>query len=161
MDMKNLLLAVICIVCLASMSCGGGFIDRLTPCEVTEQSMEYTDRDFPPLGMMTLYEAKQIQERIKIKHRVSQISLKRLAQDDKLGHDDAIGFINDNIKDAEHFQDVVVGSAGNPMSLMGLLGTSGLGLMAGRMLKRKGDLAPVEVDEVVAKAKISVMKEGV
>lgn len=161
MDLKNLLLAVICIVCLAGMSCGGGFIDRLTPCEVAEQSMEYSDREFPPLGVMTLYEAKQIRERIKIKHRVSQISLKRLAQDDKMGHDDAIGFIQTNIAAAEHFQDVVVGSSGNPMSLMGLLGTSGLGLMAGRMLKRKGDLAPAEVEEVVAKAKVAVRKEGV
>ena len=160
MDLKNILLAVICIVCLAGMSCGGGLVDRLTPCEVTEQSMRYADRKFPLLGVMTLYEAKQIQERIKIKHRVSQISLKRMAQDDKMGHDDAIGFIQTNIAAAEHFQDVVVGSTGNPMSLMGLLGTSGLGLMAGRMLKRKGDMAPAEVEEVVAKAKTDVRKEG-
>ena len=160
MDIKNLLLAVICIVCLASMSCGGGFIDRFTPTGVAEQSMEYADREFPPLGVMTLYEMKQIRERIKIKHRVSQMSLKRLAQDDKFGHDDALGFIETNIAAAEHFQDVVIGSAENPMSLMGLLGTSGLGLMAGRMLKRRGDLAPAEVEEVVAKAKTAVRKEG-
>ena len=159
-DPKNLLLMLLCLVCLAGISCGG-FIDRFTPCEVTEQSMSYTDRDFPPLGIMTLHEAKQIRERIKIKHRVSQLSLKRMAEDDKMNHDDAIGFIVANITASEKFQDIVIGSADNPMSIMGLLGVSGFGLMAGRLMKRKGDLAPAEVEEVVAKAKVAAVKEVV
>ncbi len=159
-DPKNLLLMVLCIVCIAGISCGG-FIDRLTPCEVTEQSMSYAERKMPPLGVMTLHEAKQIQERIKIKHRVSQLSLKRLAEDDKTSHDDAIGFIVANITASESFQDIVVGSAENPMSIMGLLGIGGLGLLGGRMQKRRGDLAPAEVEEVVAKAKVAAVKEVV
>jgi hypothetical protein len=158
-DWKNVLLALLCVVCLAGISCGG-FVDRITPCEVAEQSMEYAEREFPPLGIMTLYEAKQIKERIIIKHRVSQISAKRIAEDDKYEHDDAIGFINANITASENFQEIVVGSPDNPMSLMGLLGTSGLGLLAGRMMKRRGDYSPAEVEEVVAKAKTSVRNGG-
>lgn len=157
MNFKNVALMLLCLICLAGISCGG-FIDRLTPCEVTEQSMEYANRDFPPLGIMTLYEAKQIQERIIIKHRVSQLSVKRIAEDDKYAHDDAIGFINDNIAASQKFQGVVVGSATDPMSIMGLLGIGGLGLLGGRMQKRKGDLAPAEVEEVVAKAKVAAVK---
>ena len=80
MNWTNVALTMLCVVCIAGISCGG-FIDRLTPCEVTQQSMEYAERDFPPLGIMTLYEAKQIQDRIIIKHRVSQIGLQRLAEE--------------------------------------------------------------------------------
>ena len=150
MDHKNILLMILCLVSIASISCGG-FIDRITPCEVAEQSMEYVGRDFPPLGIMTLYEAKQIRERIIITHRVSQISALRIVEDDKYAHDDAIGFINGNITASESFQDVVIGSKDNPLSIMGLLGTTGLGLFAGRLLKRKGDYAPSEVSEVISR----------
>lgn len=158
MDYKNAALIVLCLVCLAGVSCGG-FIDRFTPCEVTEQSMTYADREFPPLGIMTLHEAKQIRERIKIKYRVEQISLKRLAQDSKFAHDDAIKFIDINITDSESFQDTVVGSVDNPMSIMGLLGVGSVSLMAGRLMKRKNDLTPAEHQEIVVAAKTAVRNE--
>ena len=158
-DRKNLLLMLVCLICLAGISCGG-FIDRLTPCEITIQSTDYAEREFPPLGIMTLYEVKQIKDRIKIKYRVEQTSLKRLAEDSKSAHDDALGFIVANITASENFQSIIVGSPDNPMSIMGLLGVSGLGLVAGRMMKRKNDLSPDEVNEVVAKAKASVRNGG-
>ena len=150
MNFKNILLLVVCLISIAGISCGG-FIDRLTPCEVTPQSMEYAERDFPPLGIMTLYEARQIQDRIIIKHRVSQISLQRLAEDDKTTHDDALGFIKANIVASQNFQDIVVGSADQPMSIMGLLGTAAAGLLAGRMMKRTGDYTPAEVKDIVSR----------
>lgn len=160
MDSKNLLLMLVCLICFAGISCGG-FLDRLTPCEVTVQSTDYAEIDFPLGGVMTLYEVKQIRDRIKIKYRVEQTSLKRLAEDSKSTHDDTLGFITDNIAASENFQNIVIGSVDNPMSIMGLLGVSGLGLVAGRMMKRRGDLAPAEVNEVVAKAKAAVIKEKV
>jgi len=150
MDLKNILLILVCLISIAGISCGG-FIDRITPCEVTEQSMEYADRDFPPLGIMTLYEAKQIRERITIKYRVEQLSLKRLAQDSKFAHDDAIKFIDNNITASENFQDIVVGSVDSPMSIMGLLGVGGISLMAGRLMKRKNDYSPAEVKDLVSR----------
>lgn len=150
MDYKNILLMILCLVCIAGISCGG-FIDRFTPCEVAEQSMAYADREFPPLGIMTLHEAKQIRERIRIKHRVEQISIMRLAQDDKSAHSDAIKFIDTNITASENFQDVVVGSVDNPMSIMGLLGISSVSLMAGRLMKRKNDSSPAEVKDIVSR----------
>lgn len=150
MDFKNVVLMLLCLICLAGVSCGG-FIDRFTPCEVTEQSMTYADREFPPLGIMTLHEAKQIRERIRIKHRVTQLSLKRLAQDDKLDNDDAIKFIDSNITASENFQETVVGSIDSPMSIMGLLGVGSVSLMAGRLLKRKNDSSPAEVKDIVSR----------
>jgi len=123
--------------------------------------MSYADREMPLGGVMTLWEAKQIKERIIIKHRVSQLSVRRIAEDDKYAHDDALGFIDTNIAASERFQDIIVGSKDNPMSIMGLLGIGGLGLLGGRMQKRRGDLSPVEVDEVVAKAKVDAVKEKV
>lgn len=150
MDYKNAALMILCLVCLAGVSCGG-FIDRFTPCEVTEQSMEYANREFPPLGIMTLHEAKQIKERIIIKHRVSQLTAKRIAEDDKYAHDDAIKYIDSNITASESFQDTVVGSVDNPMSIMGLLGVSSVGLMAGRLMKRKNDVSPAEVKDIVSR----------
>ena len=150
MDYINVVLILLCLVCLAGVSCGG-FIDRFTPCEVTEQSMEYANRDFPLGGIMTLYEAKQIRERIRIKHRYEQVSIMRLAQDDKSEHADAIKFINSNITASENFQETVVGSVDNPMSIMGLLGVGSISLMAGRMLKRKNDASPAEVKDIVSR----------
>ncbi len=150
MDYKNIVLILVCLVCLAGVSCGG-FIDRFTPCEVTEQSMAYVDREFPPLGIMTLHEAKQIKERIIIKHRVSQLTAKRIAEDDKYAHDDAIKYIDSNITASENFQETVVGSVDNPMSIMGLLGVGSVSLMAGRMLKRKNDSTPAEVKDIVSR----------
>jgi hypothetical protein len=121
--------------------------------------MAYADREFPPLGIMTLYEAKQIRERITIKYRVEQLSLKRLAQDSKFEHGDAIRFIDTNITDSMNFQDIVVGSVDNPMSIMGLLGVGGISLMVGRMQKRKNDLTPAEHQEIVVAAKTAVRNE--
>jgi len=150
MDLKNILLILVCLISIAGVSCGG-FIDRITPCEVTEQSMTYADRDFPPLGIMTLHEAKQIRERITIKYRVEQLSLKRLAQDSKFAHGDAIKFIDNNITASETFQETVVGSVDNPMSIMGLLGVGSVSLMAGRLMKRKNDYSPAEVKDLVSR----------
>ena len=44
-----------------------------------------------------------------------------------------------------------MGSTDSPLSLMGLLGTTGLGLFAGRLLKRKNDYSPMEVKDLVSR----------
>ena len=53
MDYKNVVLALLCLVCLAGIGCGG-FIDRFTPSEITVQSTDYANMDSPPLGILSV-----------------------------------------------------------------------------------------------------------
>lgn len=149
----NWLLTLICIVSLAVISCRS-MMDRVTPCTVTEQSYEYVHETLDGfVEIDSLFNVKKLHNEIVIKYRTAQINFLRMAEDDKLAHADAIGFIDANIKEAEHLQGIIVGSADQPLSLIGILAGFSGGAAIGRALKRKGDFSPVEVEEIVAKAK--------
>lgn len=152
-DKKNLLLALACIVCLAIISCRS-MMDRFTPCSQTEQSYEYVNRSLDGFKEIdSLHNVKKLRTEIVIKHRTEQIGYLRAAEDDDFANSDAIGFITGNIEEAEYLQGVIVGSEDQPLSLIGILAGFSGGAAIGRMLKRKGDYSPTEVEEVVAKAK--------
>lgn len=74
-------------------------------------------------------------------------------------HGDAISSVEYSIEESEIVQDVVIGSEQQPVSILGILGYSGIGLFAGRLMKRKGDLDPKEVEVEKAKAKDDGRKE--
>ena len=149
----NWLLGTACIICLALISCRS-MMDRVTPCTQTEQSYEYVYGSLDGFKEIdSLHNMKKLHNEIVIDHRTSQINLKRLAEDDELAYSDAIGFIDANIKEAEYLQGVIVGSEDQPFSLLGILAGLSGGTAIGRMLKRKGDYSPTEVEEVVARAK--------
>ena len=152
-DKKNLLLVIACIICLAIISCRS-MMDRFTPCTQTEQSYEYVHGSLDRFREIdSLHNMKKLRTEIIIKHRTEQIGYLRAAEDDDFANGDAIGFITDNIKEAEYLQGVIVGSEDQPFSLLGILAGFSGGAAIGRMLKRKGDYSPAEVEEVVAKAK--------
>ncbi|KKN68779.1 hypothetical protein LCGC14_0447990 [marine sediment metagenome] len=149
----NWLLTLICIVSLAIISCRS-MMDRATPTSVAKQSYEYVNESLNGFKEIdSLYNVKKLHNEIVIKYRTAQINFLRMAEDDKLAYTDAIGFIDANIKEAEYFQGIIVGSADQPLSLIGILAGFTGGAAIGRMLKRKGDYSPSEVEEVVAKAK--------
>jgi len=149
----NWLLGTACILCLALISCRS-MMDRVTPCTQTEQSYEYVYGSLDGFKEIdSLHNVKKLHNEIVIKYRTSQINFLRLAEDDELAHDDAIGFIKANIKEAEYFQGIIVGSEDQPLSLIGILAGFTGGAAIGRALKRKGDYSPAEMEEVVAKAK--------
>ena len=152
-DKKNLLLVVGCVICLAIISCRS-MMDRFTPCTVAERSYVYANGSmYGYKEIDSLHNVKKFHNEIVINYRTSQINFLRLAEDDKLAYEDAIGFIDANIKEAEYLQGVIVGSEDQPFSLLGILAGFSGGAAIGRMLKRKGDYSPTEVEEVVAKAK--------
>ena len=152
-DRKNILLVVACVICLAVISCRS-MMDRFTPCTVTEQSYEYVHGSLDGFKEIdSLHNAKKLRNEIVIKHRTEQIGYLREAEDDNNANSDAIGFITGNIKEAEYFQGVIVGSEDQPFSLLGILAGFTGGAAIGRALKRKGDYSPEEVEAVVAKAK--------
>lgn len=152
-DRKNVFLVIACVVCLAIISCRS-MMDRITPCTVTEQSYEYVKESLDGFKEIdSLHNAKKLRTEIIIKHRTEQIGYLRAAEDDDNANGDAIGFITGNIKEAEYLQGVIVGSEDQPFSLLGILAGFSGGAAIGRMLKRKGDYSPTEVEEVVAKAK--------
>ena len=152
-DKKNLLLALACVICLAIISCRS-MMDRFTPCTQTEQSYEYVHGSLDGFREIdSLHNVKKLRTEITIKHRTEQIGYLRAAEDDDYANSDAIGFITGNIEEAEYLQGVVVGSEDQPFSLLGILAGFSGGAAIGRMLKRRGDYSPTEMEEVVAKAK--------
>lgn len=149
----NYLLTLVCIVSLAIISCRS-MMDRVTPTSVAEQSYEYVTGSLEGFKEIdSLYNVKKLHNEIVIKYRTAQINFLRMAEDDKLAHNDAIGFIGANIKEAEYLQGIIVGSEDQPLSLIGILAGFSGGAAIGRALKRRGDYSPEEVEAAVSRAK--------
>lgn len=156
----NYLLTIVCIVSLGIISCRS-MMDRITPTTVTEQSYEYVHETLNGFKEIdSLHNVKKLHNEIVIKHRTDQIDLKRLAEDDELDYSDAIGFIDANIAEASHLQDIIVGSGDQPFSLLGLLAGATGGAAIFNMKKRKGDFSPEEFTAGTEKAKREGLKEG-
>ena len=147
-------LILVCIVSVAILGCNE-MLDRFTPSVIPEISADYSEVEVPVVleDIGTLRDAKKVRTNIIVKHRTEQLDLLRLAQDDDLAFKDAIGFIETSISAAESLQDLIVGSEGQPFSLLGVLAGVTGGAAVGKMLKRKGDFSPDEVAAEVAKAK--------
>lgn len=154
--MKNVswMLILICILSFAILGCNE-MLDRFTPATIAKISADYSEIKVPVIleDVGTLRDAKKVKNNIIIKHRTEQLDLLRLAQDDELAFKDAIGFIETSISAAQALQDLVVGSEGQPFSILGILAGVTGGAAVGKALKRKGDFSPAEVAEEVAKAK--------
>lgn len=155
-DRKNWMLVILCVLSIAVISCRS-MLDRVTPCELPEQSAVYVGKKVNEFGITSLYDALKIRDKISIFHRNAQIDLLRLAENDEYAYQDAKTFIDGSIKEAQALQDIVVGSEGQPFSLLGILAGFTGGTAIGRMLKRKGDYSPAEYEEGIAKIKTSII----
>jgi hypothetical protein len=161
--MKKYLFLLICIVCLAIVSCRS-LIDEITPAIVENQVFEYVG-EMPPhnffsRNLVSLAEAKALEDGIVLVHRDAQVEHLRAIEDNEYYHDVALGHIQGSITESEKFQQAVVGSESNPFSLLGLLGIGGLSGFVGKQYFRKpGDFSPEAHETEVQKAKESVRKE--
>jgi len=153
-DAKNIILVLVCTLALVSIGCRG-LMDRVTPTDLSPQVSSYLGIEHNDI--VSLYEAKQIKDQVIIAHRDIQTALLQYAQGDKVRYEDAITFVQNSIAASEEFQALVVGDESQPFSILGILAGLTGGAAIGRALKRKGDMSPAEVEEVVAKAKVSVI----
>jgi len=152
-DKKNILLVVSCIICLAVISCRT-VMDRVTPCEVSEQTYEFVTGSLDGYKEVTsLYDVKKLRNKMIIQHRTSLVDLMRMIEDENYAYGDARDSILAEIKAAQELQELVIGGPDTDFSLLGILAGFTGGAAIGRALKRKGDYSPTEVEEVVAKAK--------
>lgn len=152
-DKKNLLLVVVCIICLAIISCQS-VMDRVTPCEVSEQTYEYVTGSLDGYKEVTsLYDVKKLRDKMIIQHRTSLVDLMRMIEDENYDYGDARDSIMAEIAAAQELQDLVIGGPDRDFSLLGILAGFTGGAAIFNRLKRKGDYSPIEVEEVVAKAK--------
>jgi len=149
-DAKNVLLVLIAVVSVAIMGCGT-MVDMGTPAMRPKITADYSGKR---PGITTLATLKDERALIVIKHRTAQTSLKREAQDDKLFYQDALTYIEHNIKESQIMQDMIIGAPDQPFSILGLLGGMAGGAAIGRALKRKGDMTPEEVDLEFAKREL-------
>ena len=148
----NWLLGIACVICLAVISCQS-VMDRVTPCEVSEQTYEYVTGSLGGYKEVTsLYDVKKLRDKMIIQHRTSLVDLMRMIEDEDYSYGDAESVMND-IKASQELQALVIGGPDQDFSLLGILAGFSGGAAIGRMLKRKGDYSPTEVEEVVARAK--------
>ena len=149
----NLLLAVACVLCLAVISCQS-VMDRVTPCEVSEQTYKYVTGSVDGYKEVTsLYDVKKLRDKMIIQHRTSLVDLMRMIEDEDYSYDDARDSVMAEIKASQELQELVIGGPNTDFSLLGILAGFTGGAAIFNRLKRKGDYSPVEVEEVVARAK--------
>ena len=148
----NWLLGVACVLCLALISCQS-VMDRVTPCEVSEQTYEYVTGSLDGYSEVTsLYDIKKLRDKMIIQHRTSLVDLMRMIEDENYVYGDAES-VMDDIAASQELQALVIGGPDQDFSLLGILAGFTGGAAIFNRLKRKGDYSPVEVEEVVAKAK--------
>lgn len=146
--MKNIhschLSIFVCIVCAAILIIFGcqTVVDRITPASVGPQAPEYLGEE--PKDIYSLYELKIMKDTIAINHRDKQLELLRAAEDDTYAFNDAKGFIEPAIQEAEALQEKIIGSDDNPLSVSGLLFMLTGGVVGRTFFRRPGDLTPDE-----------------
>lgn len=153
--MKSICITLFLIAIIGVVGCRS-LLDELTPARIRDRSADYAEITEEDIGIFpSVADATDTRIEIIIKHRDTQLDLKRLAEDDKLAYEDALGFINAAIEEAYVLQGLIIGSPENPISLLGLLAPLGLGAFAGKeFFKRGKDYSPEQYEAGVAKAKI-------
>lgn len=157
-DWKNYLLAIVGLICMAFFGCRT-WLDKVTPVNIDEQVrlLAGTEpNDFGPIGP-TLYDARKIKNQLTSQHHFGMLGLQRQRADLDWRHNFAGGLLKISIDEAEAWQQAVIGSEDNPVSILGLLasmGLTGVGTAVGRKyLRRPGDVTPDELNVAVEKAK--------
>ncbi len=151
-DKKNLLLVVACVICLAVISCQS-VVDRVTPCEVSEQTYKYVTGSIDGYKEVTsLYDVKKLRDEMIIQHRTSLVDLMRMIEDEDYSYGDAESVMND-IKASQELQALVIGGPDQDFSLLGILAGFTGGAAIFNRLKRYGDFSPEECEAAVARAK--------
>ena len=151
---RNTVVSLMLLSVVAVIGCRA-VVDSLTPAEINQRAKDYSKVEPEVIGdWESLNDAKKVRTEIVINHRDEQIDLKRMAQDDKIKYQDALGFIDANIENATALQELMIGSAENPISILGMLAPMGLGTLAGAVLIKRGkDYSPEQYEAGVAKAK--------
>ena len=150
-DWKNYVLALIVLISVALLGCST-LVDALTPVRIPQRTAEYL-QDPNSAGLSSLLTAKELRVDTIIRHRDINIQLIRLAQDDEYAYEDALGLLTINIDESERMQEIIIGDAEHPFSIIGMLGPTAGGILAGKELfKRKKDYTPEDHDADVAKA---------
>jgi len=154
-EMKHTLLTLLVILVVGVVGCRA-LLDEITPARIPDRSKDYAEVNPEDIGgFPSLNDATDTRVEIIIKHRDTQIGLKRRAEDDTMAYKDALGFIDQAITDSYALQALVIGSPENPISLLGLLAPLGLGALAGKELFKRGkDYSPQEYEAGIAKAKV-------
>lgn len=146
---KQILLVAVAIVCVAGIGCES-VMDEITPCIVDARSREYVGES-SVRTVTTLAEAKEMRTEIGIRHRDNLLDLRRSIENDENAYMDAI-LIDARIVQSQEWQDMMIGSEGNPLSIAGILAGTSIGGLIGARMKRKGDLSPEETEVKVRDA---------
>jgi len=157
-DWKMYLTLCIAFVCIGLMSCGS-MLDKVTPANIPERSLDYIDKEPNDVanlfGINSLYDAKIVKDEITIKHRTTQKEFLRMVEDDKLDFGDATGLIAQAVAESQAGQDLMIGAKDQPISILGIMASVGLGtgglLLGKNKFHAKGDVTK-DVHEAELKA---------
>lgn len=137
----SIVTTLVLLVVLTLLGCQT-VMDRVTPGYVAPQAPEYVDEEVKDI--YSLHELKLMKDNIAITHRDKQLELLRAAEDDTYAFQDAKGFIEPAIQEADELQDKIIGDDTNPFSLSGLLFLTTGGVIGRSFFKRPGDLTKDE-----------------
>jgi len=148
LDRLNVTCVLLAVMGLALLGCNT-MMDHISPAPVSPLVTEYVGYDVPEfMGFTTLYHVRHLDLMLDITHKMNQLKFIRAIEDDNLKHEFAAAYNSAAKLEGQTFQDIVVGSEGNPFSIAGLLATAAPGLMLGRAMKRKQDYSPEQVKKL-------------
>jgi len=140
-------------------------LDRITPGNLDKQVRELANVDSNDFGLLgpTLYDLKNIKNQLIVQHREQKLAHVRATEDIDFIYPFAFGILDFDIQDATEWQQIVIGSEGNPISILGILaglGLTGVGTAIGRKyFHTPGDLTP-EQHQLLVNEKIGVAYEA-
>jgi len=138
---RNTGLVLVGLLCLAVLNCRSS-MDKLTPAPVSSQVLKYAEKEPNDFwyGIPSLWDLKEIRNEIALKHRNATVRHRRGIEDEEFRYDFAMGLLNSSIQESEDFQQLVIGTEDNPVSILGILaglGLTGVGtVLGGRYIKR-------------------------
>ena len=157
------LLLGVALTGIVLMSCAS-LLDEITPADIPMESLEYAGYEPNEVGFYSLKKARTVLREVVTIHRDRLLDWEYNLKREQFLYEAAKGYLEPAIQEAREFQELLIGSAEQPLSILGLmtyLGFGGAGTLMGKnLLKRKKDYTPEEYAIGIEKAKNGAGKEN-
>ena len=131
----KLLIPALALILLAVVGCAM-FQDAIVPAYIDNEAIEYSEQSGKSIvPYTTLLDAKRIKRYLDQKHKLNQLGLARLIEDDDMTYRFISRSLRTSMRDAEAFQRQLFSPTG-PISLLAASAGLGLGAMA---ISKPGD----------------------
>lgn len=160
---KIILFLLIGVICITITSCGS-VLDRITPSNLPEKSLSYTNKDPNDYGWFhSLYDAENLMQGILSTRRNRLIDWEHWLKKDEAAYQDAKGYLEPAIAESRGAQEIFIGSKDQSYSILGILSYLGIGggalLLGKEKFVGRNQYTKEQHDTDVAKAKEEGIRE--